>query len=552
MRRIRRSYSGIILIINTIPPFIMRRILSTVLLACLVLGAWAQNKKKMTEEEKKEAMEQLEVFYQFETGTAFSGLDSLAENQEFKQDMLPWEKWADKFKHKSFKNGLSRLFMCFDKAFIEPNKDSSIFCNLMLRGKEEDVSSYFGGRQGSGLWEKYYHEDENGNFTGFCKELFFDLETDLQLHLTDKQGKPAYIHPEKDIYLLEGGDYAKNKDMLNIWFGLQIPLTVPYQEIAGGHISLSFYMPQEYDRITVPIKDFGDKPVQVTWGSKTFSIEKVDNNGFIISADAETLDTLKGMKRLYHRDGNWYEPSSSTATTGDLDKILKNSTRKITFEEWLKENGIDPNNLEETLKYFMEDEVSESEEDTGTDDAGVTGKHYRIALQGDSLLLYMPVEKRRKIAEITVFAPSEDEASRLIINRERCNELIEWLCTEKSPDNKKQAEPEEMEEVDYFSPDFQPAKPINPQTGMPDEWNMVLTQLLRKPEEAVEQGITGRMMAEITIGADGVASNVKINGDPHPLLEKAVCDCLYGIKYVPATWKGKAISFVASLPVIFY
>lgn len=550
MRRIRPSYSGIILIINTIPPFIMRRILSTVLLACLVLGAWAQNKKKMTEEEKKEAMEQLEVFYQFETGTAFSGLDSLAENQEFKQDMLPWEKWADKFKHKSFKNGLSRLFMCFDKAFIEPNKDSSIFCNLMLRGKEEDVSSYFGGRQGSGLWEKYYHEDENGNFTGFCKELFFDLETDLQLHLTDKQGKPAYIHPKKDIYLLEGGDYAKNKDMLNIWFGLQIPLTVPYQEIAGGHISLSFYMPQEYDRITVPIKDFGDKPVQVTWGSKTFSIEKVDNNGFIISADAETLDKLKGMKCLYHRDGNWYEPSSSTATTGDLDKILKNSTRKITFEEWLKENGIDPNNLEETLKYFMEDEVSE--EDTGTDDAGVTGKHYRIALQGDSLLLYMPVEKRRKIAEITVFAPSEGEASRLIINRERCNELIEWLCTEKSPDNKKQAEPEEMEEVDYFSPDFQPAKPINPQTGMPDEWNMVLTQLLRKPEEAVEQGITGRMMAEITIGADGVASNVKINGDPHPLLEKVVCDCLYGIKYVPATWKGKAISFVASLPVIFY
>ena len=163
----------------------------------------------------------------------------------------------------------------------------------------------------------------------------------------------------------------------------------------------------------------------------------------------------------------------------------------------------------------------------------------------------MPDEKRRKIAEITVFAPSEGEASRLIINRERCNELIEWLCTEKSPDNTKQTEPEEMEEVDYFSPDFQPAKPINPQTGMPDEWNMILAQLLRKPEEAVEQGITGRMTAEITIGTDGVASNVKINGDPHPLLEKAVCDCLYGIKYVPAKWKGKAISFVTTLPVIF-
>lgn len=352
----------------------MKRLLSTVLLACFVLGAWAQNKTKMTEEEKKEAMKQLEVLYQFETGAAFGELDSLTESQEFKQDRLPWEKWADKFKHKSFKKSLSRLFMCFDKAFIEPNKDSPIFFNLMLRGKDEDVSSYFGGRQGSGLWKKYYHEDENGNFTGFCKELFFDLETDLQLHLADKQGKPVYIHPDEDIYLLEGGDYAKNKDMLNIWFGLQIPLTVPYQEIAGGHISLSFYMPEKYDRITVPIKDFGDKPVQVTWGNKTFSIEKVDSNGFTISADAETIDKLRRMDYLYHRDGNWYEPSSSTFTTGDLDKILKNSTGKITFEEWLKGKGIDPNNLEETLKHFMEDEDSEGNDDT--DAAGVMEKHY--------------------------------------------------------------------------------------------------------------------------------------------------------------------------------
>ena len=373
----------------------------------------------------------------------------------------------------------------------------------MLRGKDEDVSSYFGGRQGSGLWKKYYHEDENGNFTGFCKELFFDLETDLQLHLADKQGKPVYIHPDEDIYLLEGGDYAKNKDMLNIWFGLQIPLTVPYQEIAGGHISLSFYMPEKYDRITVPIKDFGDKPVQVTWGNKTFSIEKVDSNGFTISADAETIDKLRRMDYLYHRDGNWYEPSSSTFTTGDLDKILKNSTGKITFEEWLKGKGIDPNNLEETLKHFMEDEDSEGNDDT--DAAGVMEKHYTVALQGDSLLLYMPDEKRRKIAEITVFAPSEGEASRLIINRERCNELIRMVgCTEKSTGQYKADRTGRDGGSGLFQSDFQPAKPINPQTGMPDEWNMVLAQLLRKPEEAVEQGITGRMTAEITIGTDGV------------------------------------------------
>lgn len=330
---------------------------------------------------------------------------------------------------------------------------------------------------------------------------------------------------------------------------MQIPLTAPYQEIAGGHISLSFYMPEKYNRITVPIKEFGNKPVQVTWGSMTFSIEKVDSNGFIISTDAENIDKLRCMGCLYHRDGNWYEPSSQTAITGDLDKILKNSIGKISFEEWLKRKNIDPNNLEETMEHYMEDEVSEVND--GTDATGVMGKHYTVALQGDSLLLYMPDEKKRKIAEITAFAPSEGKASRLLINHERCSELIEWLCSEKSPDNTKQTEPEEMEEVDYFSPDLQPAKPINPQTGMPDDWNMVLERLLRKPEEAVEQGITGSMTAEITIGTDGVASNVKIDGAPHPLLKKAVCDCLYGIKYVPAKWNGKAIPFVFTLPVFF-
>ena len=111
----------------------MKILLSTVLLAYLVLGAWAQNKTKMTEEEKKEAMEQLEVLYQFETGAAFGELDSLTENQEFKQERLPWEEWAGKFKYA--KEGLPVLLRCFNKAFIEPNKDSPIFCNLMLRGK---------------------------------------------------------------------------------------------------------------------------------------------------------------------------------------------------------------------------------------------------------------------------------------------------------------------------------------------------------------------------------------------------------------------------------
>lgn len=86
----------------------------------------------MTEEEKKKTMEGLEALYQLETGAAFGELGSLSGNKEFKLYRLPWEEWAGKFKYAA--GGLLGLLRCFNKAFIEPNKDSSIFCNLMLRG----------------------------------------------------------------------------------------------------------------------------------------------------------------------------------------------------------------------------------------------------------------------------------------------------------------------------------------------------------------------------------------------------------------------------------
>ena len=84
-------------------------------------------------------MEGLEALYQLETGAAFGELGSLSGNKEFKLYRLPWEEWAGKFKYAA--GGLLGLLRCFNKAFIEPNKDSSIFCNLMLRGKFEDLSS---------------------------------------------------------------------------------------------------------------------------------------------------------------------------------------------------------------------------------------------------------------------------------------------------------------------------------------------------------------------------------------------------------------------------
>ena len=114
-----------------------------------------------------------------------------------------------------------------------------IYLQISTFGKNpkfEDLSSNFDIRKESELW-MFDHQDENGNFTGFRKYLFFDLETDLQIHLTDKQGKPVYIHPDENLYLLEGGYKAQNKDTLNIWYGLQIPLTAPYP-VSYTHLTL--------------------------------------------------------------------------------------------------------------------------------------------------------------------------------------------------------------------------------------------------------------------------------------------------------------------------
>lgn len=46
----------------------------------------------------------------------------------------------------------------------------------------------------------------------------------------------------------------------------------------------------------------------------------------------------------------------------------------------VEKKNIDPNNLEETMEHYMEDEVSEVND--GTDATGVMGKHYTVALQG--------------------------------------------------------------------------------------------------------------------------------------------------------------------------
>lgn len=753
----------------------MKRLSTACLFVCLTLGAWAQNKTKMTEDEKKEALEQLELLYRYETGLVFDGLDLSADRAELRQEVLPWDEWTDKYGNRGFDKNLSRLFACFEHASLEPKEDAPGYCCLMLRGKKEGSGS-FGGWKGSGLWEKWYHKNENGNFTGFRKDLFFGLETDLQLHLTDRQGQPVYLHPEEDIYLLEGGDDAGADGMSDIWFGIQIPLTVPWSEVGGGEISLSFCMPSEYDRITVPIAGFGDEPVEVTWGSKTFSIEKVDSRGFILAADEPTLEKLKPVEYFYCRDGVWYKPSSSTAATGDLDDLLQYGTGTVAFEEWMARKGIDPDNLEETLERFMSEDESSAEDDAGVQEAGPTGKCYRTALQGDSLLLWMPAERSRAVADIRVFVPSEGEQSRVEIDRRLCGELLECLRTGKSPDRNRDtgsglseadgcvangaadaglpacvvakfdapkvrgasatlkegaelsaeewnallasderisyaagvvqasllasaddglavddgqllrtallspegqadiftafeaglrkhreliersmcapeagdAAPAALEEaltrerevsaragniiygmayvkgldaltsfrhgaaydrpdrretsglrvdmeqvvrgfrdyiqghlnmgvayartltesrrivvdwsqywefgpeeVDYFDPGFRPAKPINPRTGMPDEWHVVLAQSLKKPEEAVEQGLSGRMTVDVTIEADGVVSGVKVNGDPHPLLAQAVCDCIYRMTFAPAVWKETPISFVGSIPFIF-
>lgn len=397
----------------------MKHILFTALLTGLALGAGAQNNKKMTKEEKEQTMQGLETLYRMETGKIFDGFDELAVSGPQEVTTLPWDEWMERNKE-DYRN-FTQFIRGFDHLTMEAVEGDPRACRIVFRSYT-DGSGEFSTKMSFGLWEKHYHTDADGNRIGFSKEGFSGLETDIRLHLTDKNGNDVFIGEDA---LKVQGEKKLQDGRLEVWFGFELPLTCPYSELSAGHIDFLLYGPQEYEWVEIPVAAAKDGAKQVSLGDKTLRLEKTDDKGFVISAGPEILGQLDELEYLYRRDGSWWKPSSSLSMTGSLKDMLEYSDEKkgITFGEWLKKKGIDPDNLESTVRNFMN--AGEEHENEPT----TRGKRFESGITGDALILYMPVGSARKkiLASARIYTPASGKPTEKTVDEALYAELSEQL-----------------------------------------------------------------------------------------------------------------------------
>lgn len=109
----------------------------------------------------------------------------------------------------------------------------------------------------------------------------------------------------------------------------------------------------------------------------------------------------------------------------------------------------------------------------------------------------------------------------------------------------------DTETIDLSENGFQPAIPLNLETGSQSELSAELSQMLTLPQEVAGQNITGKVMATVVIEADGAVSKVEITSSPHPALSETVTDCIYRMRFMPAKYDGECVASVAIIPVLF-
>lgn len=393
----------------------MKKIILICLFTGLVSGVRAQKNNKMTEDEKTFALKVLEWLHEFETSPSFNGPGSLREEDAIQQDAFPWNRWVDK--HKDERSDLLHLFRGLKDMSIRPVEDSPNACELVFRCRTKEP----GGvslKVSFTPFDSNKHLDKDENCIGFRSVVFCGLEADVQLHLTDRRGRP--VHLMEPMWIGKGRQ-KKGEEYTEAWYSIVLPLSVPWQEVTGGHIDVKLFPPQEYDRVEVAPGDAEEIPKKVTFGSKEFIIEKVDSAGLVIAADGDVLEQLAGMEYLYCKGGKWYKVSEKYSFNGDVKTMLKlKNEGNITFEEWLKKKRIDPNNLEGTIENFVSADMFSDEV------PDLWGKRINTRMYGDSLLLYMPVEAGREktIASLVLPVPSSGNDVNAVIDEQLCRELL--------------------------------------------------------------------------------------------------------------------------------
>lgn len=399
--------------------WLMKRIILISLLTVLVSGACAQKNNKMTKVEKTLALQVLEWLHGFETSSSFDGLDSLRGEKALKQDVLPWDKWADE--HKNKYSDVLYLLKGLKNMSIRPVESSPNACELVFRCRTKEKGRISIGVS-FGVFESDKYLDKDKNCIGFHSEVFCGLETDVQLHLTDRRGRPVYLNTE--TMFIRKGQEKIDEEYSEAWFSIELPLTVPWLDVAGGYVDVKLFPPQEYDRVEVALGDMEEIPQKVTFGSKEFRIEKIDSVGLVIAADGHVLKQLGDMEYLYYKGDSWYKASSLYSFTGDVKTMLKlKNEGNITFEEWVKKKHIDLNNLERTIGNFVSHDMFL---EGGPD---LWGKRINTGMYGDRLLLYMPVEAGRKKAIAFTSLPvlSSENDVKVVIDEQLCRELLNRL-----------------------------------------------------------------------------------------------------------------------------
>lgn len=388
----------------------MKHALLTFLLTGIALTAVTQN-KKMTKEEKDKIMQELNMFYRIET----LGVSDQSTSKPLEIKELPWE-WEKKNKG----NASDFIYMVdgFQDAKLEAVEENPDACRIVFCCPvENENNSYVSSGVGS---SNDFYTDDKGNRTGFHKAFrsSYGLNIEIQFHLTRRNGKPVFIHPENNMIEITRGKRTSDNGGQEAYLALQFPITCPFSEITGGYVDAQLSGPEEYDRIELSASEAG-KDVKI--GDTPFRLEKIKDAGFVISAEQENAEILNHLDYFYRKDNKMWKPSSRSSSWGKLSNIMAKEKQNDckTFEEWLEKKGIDPDNLEETLKNMADDPEDES---TTVDR---WGKRFNSGMTGEAILLYLPAntEKQPILASAQLFAPANGKATKSFVNTPLKTEL---------------------------------------------------------------------------------------------------------------------------------
>lgn len=300
-------------------------------------------------------MSVLEIIHEFETGDSFAVTDYGSENGSGRE-ALPWQRWAEDNRNRS--EELMTLLKGLSGAVIRPVEGDPMACEVVMRCRAGKTNRATIGVN-LGVFDENKRWDAEERYVGFRSELFGGLETDVELHLTDREGHRVGIDPDVDIFVRKG-----RKDLgemySELWLSIRIPLTVPRSEIAGGHIALKVFMPRDYDRVEVDLRHGEALPKKGRFGNTEFAIEKIDSVGLVVSVGDP--DGFDGVEYLYLKDGRWYSSLSRSSFRGEVPLLMKlRGEGHISFEEWLDRKGIDLRDLPGTMYGLLPADFLEEE-----------------------------------------------------------------------------------------------------------------------------------------------------------------------------------------------